>query len=129
MLAHVALNAVALVPALKVHYDNSAAVWSKPQLAQIDLLATENAEKALPALIRFIADRDEDVSVHALEVLGKDFRAKAEPYLKGVLASSDARTVERTLLAVELFGYSGLKPQLRALHGHREIAESKLRPR
>jgi len=115
VLAHVALNSAALVPALWAHYDNSAAVWSKPQLAQIDLLATESAEKAMPALIDFIADLDEVVSAHALEVLGRDFRSEAEPYLKAALASRDGRTVERALFAVELYSYSGLKPQVRAI--------------
>lgn len=113
ILAHVILNGVAFIPNLKAQYD--AAVQSYPKCREIDRLTREPVEKALPALIALMADRDEVVSLHALEVLGKNYRSEAQPYFAEALASSDNRTVDRALSATEWYGYSCLKPQVRAI--------------
>jgi membrane protease YdiL (CAAX protease family) len=113
VLAHMILNGVASGPTLKVQYE--AAIQSYPKCREIDRLTREPVENALPALIAFMADRDEVVSLHALEVLGKNYHNEAEPYLAEALASSDNRTVDRALSGIEWYGYSGLKPQVRAI--------------
>ncbi len=113
VLAHVIINGVVLIPNLKTQYDASVKSYSKCQ--EIDSLTSGPVEKAVPAIIRFAADPDEVVSVHALSALMSKYQSKAEPYLKVALASSDKRTVDRALFAIEMCGYAGLKPQVRKI--------------
>lgn len=100
VVAHIILNGVALVPRLTREYDM--AVRSYPRCREIDLLAKEPAETAVPALIAFMADTDESVAVCAVEVLDKSFKSQAEPYLKEALRSQNSRIIEHVLLAIDV---------------------------
>ncbi|MHB8974459.1 MAG: CPBP family glutamic-type intramembrane protease [Pirellulaceae bacterium] len=111
--AHMILNIVAFGPPCVAQYN--AAVRSYPKCQEIDRLTREPVATAVPALIALMADRDEVVSLHALEVLGKNYRREAEPYFAEALASSDNYTVDRALTAIAFSRYLGLKPQVRAL--------------
>ncbi len=112
-LGHIFVNGFFLLPQLTAEYSAATAAYAKCH--EIDVLTSESPETALPALIALMGDHDELVSLHAIEVLGKNFRNEAEPYLKDALASRDDRTVDRALFAVETYGYSGLKTQVRAV--------------
>jgi membrane protease YdiL (CAAX protease family) len=112
-LGHMVVNGFFLLPQLMTDY--SAATGAYAKCREIDALTTQPPERALPALIAFMGDRDELVSLHAIEILGKNFRDKAEPYLKDALASRDNRIVDRALFVVGDYGYSGLKAQVRAV--------------
>ncbi|MHB8952155.1 MAG: CPBP family glutamic-type intramembrane protease [Pirellulaceae bacterium] len=113
VLAHMILNMFAYGPHLVAQYN--AAVQSYPKCQEIDRLTREPVATAVPALIALMADRDEVVSLHALEVLRTNYRSEAEPYLAEALASSDNYTVDRALTAIAFGRYLGLKPQVRAL--------------
>jgi len=113
VLAHMILNAVAFGPIVFAQYNSAVQSYSKCR--EIDRLTREPVATAVPALIALMADPDEVVSLHALEVLGKNYRREAEPYFAEALASSDVYTVTRALSAIELNDYFGLKPQVRAL--------------
>lgn len=113
VLAHMILNAVAFGPLFFRQYNTAVQSYSKCR--EIDRLSREPVEKAVPALIDLMADRNEVVSFHAVEVLAKNYRSEAEPYFAEALASSDTYTVERALSAIEVNRYLVLKPQVRAL--------------
>jgi membrane protease YdiL (CAAX protease family) len=113
ILAHMILNGVAAGPRLWAQY--GAAVQSYSKCREIDLLTRETAEKAVPALIVHMADRNEVVSLHAIDVLMESYRCDAEPYLAEALASSDNYSVDRALSAIEWYRLSGLKPQVRSI--------------
>lgn len=113
ILAHMILNGVALGPHLWRQYAFSVRSYSKCR--EIDHLTTKPVTTAVPALIALISDREDAISLHALEVLGKNYRSEAEPYIAEALASSGVYTVDRALSAIGWLGYSRLRPQVRAL--------------
>ncbi len=113
VLAHMILNGITLIPSLAAQYD--VALMAYPKCREIDRLAKEPPEKAMPSLIALISDRDELVSAHAVETLGRRFRKEGETYLKEALASSDDRTVQQALFAIEYYRYPALKSQVRAV--------------
>ncbi|MHB8972644.1 MAG: CPBP family glutamic-type intramembrane protease [Pirellulaceae bacterium] len=113
VLAHAILNGVVVGPHFVTQYNSAVQSYSKCR--EIDRLTSEPSEKAVPALIELMADRNEVVSFYALEVLGKNYRSEAEPYIAKALASSDNYTVERALSAIEVNHFLGLTPQVRAL--------------
>jgi hypothetical protein len=124
MLAHLVLNTVAFGPHIYIQYNSATQSYSKCR--EIDRLTSEPVEQALPSLMALLADRNEVVSNHALEVIGKNFRNAAEPYVAKALGSPDDYTVEQALSAVELNWYVTLKPQVRALVWSSENAELQL---
>jgi hypothetical protein len=113
IVAHAVLNGIAFAPKLTQQF--SPAINCYPKICDIDLLANEPAEEAVPALIAFMGDADGPVSVRAVEVLSKSFAGQAEPYLKEALRSNDSRTLENVLFAVELGRYSRLAPEVHAI--------------
>ncbi len=113
VLAHMILNAVAFGPLFFAQYDSAVQSYSKCR--EIDCLVGEPVTTAVPSLIAFMADRNEVVSLHALEVLAENYRSEAESYFADALASSDEYTVQRALSAVGFNRYLSLKPQVRAL--------------
>lgn len=113
VIAHLALNAVALAPQFVACYD--AAVTSYPKCQQIDVLTARPPDEALPKLIKFLGDPDDAVASHAIEALGRNFHSQAEPYLKDVLRSGDRRTIDRALFAIGWFHYASLIPEVREL--------------
>jgi len=113
MLAHVIINAVALVPSLKIEYDYASQLWAKPPLAQIDLLTEEPIPRAVPAIIAFLADPDEDVRNYATLVLITRYRGDIEPYAKEALASSDPEIVKGVLFVIDMTRLSALGQEVR----------------
>ncbi len=115
MLAHVILNVFALGAALKSEYDYAAHLWSKPHIRQIDSLTREPIQKAVPAIIAFLADPDEDVCNHAVLMLITRYRGDAEPYLKDALASSDTKIINGVLFVIDMAPSFGLKQEVRKI--------------
>ena len=113
VLAHMILNTVAFGPLFFAQYNSTVQSYSKCR--EIDRLTREPAEQAVPALMTLMADRNETVSLKALEVLATKYHSDAEPYFAEALASSDDYTVDRALTAIGLNGYLGLKPQVRTV--------------
>jgi HEAT repeat protein len=111
-LVHAIVCAALLLPHLSDEYVRASRAY--PKCRQIDILAMEIPAKAIPSLIRLMADRDDLVSAHALETLEKRFRDRAEPFLGDALRSTDARVQERLLDAVAMLHYPSLAPQVRA---------------
>lgn len=112
ILAHIVLNALALVPQLKTVY-SSVPVMGKPKMAQISRLTYGPVQKALPSLIGFLSDADDDVCNYALSILLSRYRNDAEPYLKEALLSKDAKLVNAVLFAVQTAPYPALKDDVR----------------
>jgi len=112
ILAHVVLNAVALVPQLKTSY-SAVPLMGKPKIAQINRLTYEPAAKALPLLIGFLSDADDDVCNYAIYILRSRYRNDAEPYLKDALSSKDAKLVGAVLFVVQTAPYPALKDDVR----------------
>lgn len=113
ILAHVILNGIAVGPHLGTQY--SSAVQSYAKCWEVDELASQPAAMAVPALITLMGDRNEVVSLHALDALGKNYGSEAKLYLAEALASSDSYTVDRVLLVIVQFNFSRLTPQVRSL--------------
>jgi membrane protease YdiL (CAAX protease family) len=112
ILTHIVLNAVALVPQLKTLYRGTA-ILGKPKVADISRLTYEPAAKALPSLIGFLSDEDQDVCNYASVILLSRYRNDAEPYLKDALSSKDAKLVNAVLSIVEIAPYPALKDDVR----------------
>jgi hypothetical protein len=112
ILAHVILNAVAGIPKLKTLYSGTP-ILGKPKVAQISRLTYEPAAKALPSLIGFLSDEDQDVCNYASVILLSRYRNDAEAYLKDALSSKDAKLVNAVLSIVEIAPYPALKDDVR----------------
>ncbi|MFZ1934930.1 MAG: type II CAAX endopeptidase family protein [Thermoguttaceae bacterium] len=126
ILAHIFLNSVGSLPILMEKYDFArlgeaaglpadfgAKLRSSPECQRIYLLTKEPTEKAVPAVIGFLASPDDVVSNYAADVLLKRYRKDAGPYLRDALASGNKRTVDRALFVVGLGKFSNLKADVR----------------
>jgi hypothetical protein len=125
--AHMIFNGVAAIPVLTEQYQTAEFaepvadllaehvknVRSNPKCRQIEALAIRPAQEAIPALIEYFADPDEDVRSYAQTVLAARFRREAEPYLKGPLASRDNNILNGALFVVGLWRYSVYKQEVR----------------
>jgi membrane protease YdiL (CAAX protease family) len=111
ILAHIILNGVVYGPFLKFQYDQA----TSPNCRQIDLLTKEPVEKAVPAIVGFLADPDEHVRIYAASLLIERYRPSAEPYLKAALASKDKNVLNNALFVVEMCHYSGLQQEVREI--------------
>jgi hypothetical protein len=112
ILAHSLVNAIATVPELRALYDVTP-ILAKPSVGQIGRLTHEPASKAVPLLIGFLSDNDQDVRNYAASTLLARYRGDAEPYLKEALLSKDSNSLEAVLLIVEMGRYSSLRDQVR----------------
>lgn len=112
ILAHIVLNALAFIPNLETLY-SSVPVMGKPKVAQINQLTYEPAAKALPSLIGFLSDADDDVGNYAIYILLSRYRNDVEPYLKKALLSKDARLVGAVLFVVQTAPYPTLRDDVR----------------
>jgi HEAT repeat protein len=125
MLAHMIFYGVIAIPVLKEEYrvaelggPEYAKVRSNPKCRQIDALTREPVEKAVPAIIGFFSDPEQDVRAHAAATLTTyttHYRVDAEPYLKEAIASRDKNTVDGALWVIGACGYSGFKQEVRDL--------------
>lgn len=113
--AHMLLNVLAIGPSLKREYDYAARSWLKPNIQQIELLAEEPPEKAVPAIIAFLADCDEEVRNRAVAMLTTRYRSCAGPYLKHALASNDTQIVNGVLFVIEIAPSFGLGAEVREI--------------
>ena len=127
ILAHMIFNAVATIPRLKELYDMArvaklfaddlanAAEKSRtdPKCRQIAALAKRPAEEAVPAIIEYFADPDEDVRTYAMVVIGGCFCRESEPYLKKPLLSRDKNTVGTALSLTGINHYSRYRREVR----------------
>jgi len=113
MFAHVILNVVAVGPVLKTQYDDTANLWSKPHVRKVESLTRERIPKAVPAIIAFLADPDDDVRGYATMTLLTRYRGDAQRFLKDALASSDTNLINGVLLVVEIGRFSGLREEVR----------------
>jgi membrane protease YdiL (CAAX protease family) len=126
ILAHFLLNAVASIPILMVQFnfarfaaeaglepDFGAKVRSSPECQQIYLLAKEPPEKAVPAIIGFLANPDDYVRACATDTLLKRYPNDIVPYFKEVLASGDTKTIGGVLFVIEMGRFSEMKPDVR----------------
>ena len=114
VLAHILLNGITSAQFLKDQY-YAACVMSKPECRQIDLLRKEPIEKAVPSIIGYLADPDEDVRIYAESILIEQYRTDAEPYLKKALTSRDKNTLHGVLFVISMGRYSGLTQEVREL--------------
>ena len=103
ILAHIIFNAAATIPRLKEQYDiaqvakpfadelakTAEKTRTDPKCRQIRVLARRPSQEAVPSIIEYFADPDEDVRTYAISVLGSCFRREAEPYLRKPLLSRD----------------------------------------
>ncbi|MBU4270516.1 MAG: CPBP family intramembrane metalloprotease [Planctomycetes bacterium] len=126
MLAHVLLNGVVSISSLKTQYDFAqfstdmpsdffARTRTSPQCWKIYKLTKEPISKAIPAIIEFVGDQDEVVSVYAAGVLQNHYRNDAEPYLKEALASDNKKTVESALFLIGPWHWSNLQEEVRTV--------------
>lgn len=131
ILAHMIFNAVATIPLLKWPYqfaqdmkelpDDLAKQLAKhfekthsdPKCRQIAALAQRPSQEAVPAIIEYFADPDEDVRWYAMSVIGGCFRREAEPFLRKALASRDKSVVDTALSLVGTERYYRLKQEVR----------------
>ncbi len=131
MLAHMIFNGVVALPVLMERYRAAKPfveidqrgggpyaeyvknVRSNPKCRQIAVLTREPPEKAVPAIIGFLADDDQTVRAFAGLTLVERYRREAEPYLKEALSSRDKNTRVEALLAVCLGHYARLKQKVR----------------
>ena len=113
ILGHMILNIVAVGPHYVAQYRSAVESYSKCR--QIDVLALQSGESSVPTLIGFMSDPNVVVSSHAIEILSKNFRGEAEPYLAQTLVEADDETTEGALRAIEYLRYAGLVPQVRSV--------------
>ncbi len=127
ILAHMILNAAVVIPRLKEQYDiaeiakpfaddlakQTEKVRTDPKCRQIAALVKKPAPEAVPAIIDYFADPDEDVRTYAMTVLGGCFRREAEPYLKTPLLSRDKNTAGTALSLIGINHYSRYKQEVR----------------
>ena len=126
MLAHLIFNGVVCVPRLREWYqvaeipgpiadslaEHAKKVRSNPKCRQIESLARQPAQEAVPAIIDYFADPDEDVCTYAMAVVGGCFHHEVEPYLKKPLSSRDKNTVGTALSLNGIRHYSGYKQEV-----------------
>ncbi len=113
IIVHVILNAVVLFPMLKIRFDEAANLWSKPHARQIDALTIEPIPIAVPKIISFLSDPDQDVSNYSVLQLTTRYKHDSEPYLKEALASKDPGLVKGVLFVVGLSELSSLEQEVR----------------
>jgi membrane protease YdiL (CAAX protease family) len=127
ILAHMIFNGVVCVPRLTEQYrvaklaepiadslaEYARNVRSNPKCRQIAALTRGPAQEAVPAIVDYFADPDEDVRTYAMTVLGGCFRREAEPYLKKPLSSRDKNTLDSALFVVGICRYSVYKQEVR----------------
>jgi hypothetical protein len=113
VLAHAIVNAVAILPALKVEYDYAANLWSNSRVRQIDSLTTQPTQKAIPAIVASLADPDKDASNYAILILTTRYGQEAEPYLKKALLSNEIGVVKNVLFLISLKRLSGFTEEVR----------------
>jgi len=131
IVAHMIMNSVIAIPILREQYQDADVVESleedlvkdyrehlknvrsNPKSRQIQALSREPAQEAVPAIIEYFADPDEDVRLFAQEVLIQCFRPEAEPYLKAPLSSRDKKKLDGALFVVGMCRYTAYTQQVR----------------
>jgi hypothetical protein len=113
VLAHICFNGVVVVQTLTFDYRLATYVKSNSKCQQMDALAEERIDKAVPTIIGFLGDPDEVVASYAVQTLNSRYHKYVEPYLKVALTSKDTRVLERALLLVDIGGYSGVRQSIR----------------
>ncbi len=124
IVSHMVINAAAMAPVLSRDYENVVLlervapdlqdkVRSNPICQQIVALTRQPAAKALPALIRFLGEGDEAISISATWAITQYRRDEVRPYLKEALASGDKRLVSGALLVIELKHDASLREEVR----------------
>jgi membrane protease YdiL (CAAX protease family) len=86
---------------------------SNPKCQQIRALTGEPAQKAVPGLIGFFSDPDDDVRTYAETILTRYYRRDAEPYMRESLSSRDNNVLDAALWVIGQCGYSGYKQEVR----------------
>jgi membrane protease YdiL (CAAX protease family) len=121
IIAHIVMNTVGGFHILKDAY-HFAAVMSqygiqldveKPGCLQILSLTYEPLKKAVPSIIAYFSDPDNDVRMFAQSILISKYRNDAEPYIKEALASKDINTINGALVVIAENHYSDLKQKIR----------------
>lgn len=125
IIAHIILNAVVSLHGLKILYNVAAMMsdfntqldfekmWSKPNSQQIFLLSEEPVEKAVPGIIAYFSDPDEDVRITAQSIIISKYRSYAEPYIKEALVSKDKNTINGALFVIGMCRYSKFKQEVK----------------
>jgi membrane protease YdiL (CAAX protease family) len=125
ILAHILLNAVGGIPLLIAEYDNArlvadvglpdlgAKIRASPECQQIYSLTREPTEKAVPAIIGFLASPDDIASYCAADTLLRRYRNDVTPYLRDALASGDKKTINGVLSVIDMGQLSDMKADVR----------------
>ena len=127
ILAHILLNAVGGIPLLIAEYDNArlvadmclpdlgAKIRSSPECQEIYSLTREPTEKAVPAIIGFLASPDDIASYCAADMLIRRYRNDLTPYLRDALASGDKKTINGVLTVIDMGQLSDMKADVRKI--------------
>jgi membrane protease YdiL (CAAX protease family) len=125
ILAHILLNAVGGIPLLIAEYDNArlvadmglpdlgAKIRASPECQQIYSLTREPTEKAVPAIIGFLASPDDIASYCAADTLLRRYRNDVTPYLRDALASGDKKTINGVLTVIDMGQLSDMRTDVR----------------
>jgi HEAT repeat protein len=89
-------------------------IRTTPQCREIYQLTKEPIQKAVPAIIQFLADPDQSVQIYATMAI-RNYGADAEPYLKDALVSQDRKILGGVLFVVEMERFSSLNQEVRKI--------------
>lgn len=138
IVAHILLNAVAVGPGVVRGYrfQQTLAGWLRdpsmtrmatdmietnrrgrrsPQGAEIDRLTRRSAANAVPKLIRFLGDADQDVRTYARVAISVQYAERACRYLDQALDSDDAEFVAEVISVVGKAGCRDLASRVRQI--------------